>query len=79
MIKWLGQFYYLWLSLMKSQPIPSTSTALLGRFPFVRTGRPDHSRTSQIENEIGFFEEFLLKMFSFLNIIYDLTDLAREF
>ena len=27
----------------------------LGRFPFVRTGRLDHGRTSQIENEIDFF------------------------
>ena len=41
---------------------------LLGRFPFVRTSRPNHGRTSQIENEIRFFKEFLLKTFSFLNI-----------
>ena len=26
-----------------------------GRFPFVRTGRPDHCPTSQFHNEIGFF------------------------
>jgi len=32
-----------------------------GRCPFVRTGRPDHCPTSQFDNEIGFFEEFLLK------------------
>ena len=50
-------------------PINLDVCFFLGRFPFVRTGRPDHGRTSQIENEIGFFKEFLLKMFSFLNII----------
>ena len=33
----------------------------LGRFPFDRTGRPDHCSTSQFENKIGFFQEFLLK------------------
>ena len=50
-------------------PINLDVCFFLGRFPFVRTGRPDHGRTSQIENEIGFFKEFLLKMFSFLSII----------
>ena len=30
-------------------------------FPFVRTGWPDHCPTSQFEDEIGFFQEFLLK------------------
>ena len=34
---------------------------VLGRFPFVRTGWPDHCPTSQFDNEIGFFQEFLLK------------------
>ena len=37
------------------------SSAYEGRFPFVRTGRPDHCLTSQFENKIGFFQEFLLK------------------
>ena len=32
-----------------------------GRFPFVRTGRPDHWRTSHFNYEIGFFRGFLLK------------------
>ena len=32
-----------------------------GRFPFIRTGWPDHSPTSQFENEIDFFQVFLLK------------------
>ena len=27
-----------------------------GRFPFVRTGRPDHCWTSQLASEIGFFQ-----------------------
>ena len=30
-----------------------------GRFPFVRTTRPDHCRTSHLDNEIGFFRGFL--------------------
>ena len=34
---------------------------VLGRFRFVRTGRPDHCPTSQFESEIGFFQEFLQK------------------
>ena len=33
----------------------------LGSFPFVRAGRPDHCPTSQVDNEIGLFQEFLLK------------------
>ena len=33
----------------------------LGRFPKVRTSRPDHGRTGHFENEIGFFQEFLTK------------------
>ena len=37
------------------------SSAYKGCFPFVRTGRPDHCLTSQFENKIGFFQEFLLK------------------
>ena len=28
---------------------------ILGRFPFVKTGWPDHCRTSHFVNEIGFF------------------------
>ena len=31
-----------------------------GRFPFVRTGRLDHCPTSRFDNEIRFFQEFLL-------------------
>ena len=34
---------------------------ILGRFPFVRTGRPDHCRTSHFNNEFSFFRGFLLK------------------
>ena len=30
----------------------------LGRFPKVRTGRPDHGRTSQNEKAISFFQGF---------------------
>ena len=33
----------------------------LGRFPFVRTGRPNHGRASQIENEIRFSKSFCWK------------------
>ena len=33
----------------------------LGHFPFVRTSWPDYGWTSQFENEIGFFQECLLK------------------
>ena len=32
------------------------SEQVLGHFPFVRTGRLDHCRTSQLANEIGFFQ-----------------------
>ena len=35
--------------------------ALLRDFPKIRTGRPDHGRTSHFENEIVFFQEFLPK------------------
>ena len=34
---------------------------IYGRFPFVRISRPFHSPTSHFENEIGYFQEFLLK------------------
>ena len=34
---------------------------LKGRFPKVRTGRPDHGCTAHFENEIGCFREFLMK------------------
>ena len=37
------------------------SSAYKGCFPFVRTDWPDHCLTSQFENIIGFFQEFLLK------------------
>ena len=33
----------------------ATSNPSLGRFPFVRTGQPDHCCTSHFGNEIGFF------------------------
>ena len=54
------------------ETIRSTVTSLLdghfrdrhkGRFPFVRTGRPDHCPTSLFEKQIGFFQEFLLKTY----------------
>ena len=32
-----------------------------GRFAKVRTGRPDQGRTGHFENEIGLFQEFLMK------------------
>ena len=35
--------------------------AVLGHSPFVRTGRPDHCRTSHFDNETGLFQGFLLK------------------
>ena len=38
-----------------------SSYRFLGRFPFDRSGRPDHCSTSQFENKIGFFQEFSLK------------------
>ena len=34
---------------------------LKGCFPKVRTGRPGHGCTAHFENEIGFFQEFLMK------------------
>ena len=40
---------------------PGSSFCGKGRFLFDRTGRPDHCSTSQFDNEIGFFQEFLLK------------------
>ena len=40
----------------------------LGRFPKVKTGRPDHCRTDHFENEIGFFpKRFCWKTISFLH------------
>ena len=39
----------------------STSTLVLGCFPFVRTSQLDHYRTSYFGNGIGFFQGFLLK------------------
>ena len=44
----------------------STSGQALGRFPFVRTGWPDHCRTSHFDNEISFFQGLLLKNHLFL-------------
>ena len=41
----------------------------LGRFPKVRTGRPDHGCTAHFENEVGFFQEFLMKN-DFLHAYY---------
>ena len=38
-------------------------------FPKVRTGRPDHGWTCHFENEIGFFQEFLMKN-DFLRVYY---------
>ena len=54
------------------------ATYHLGRFPFVRTGGPNHCPTGQLENEIGFFQESLLKTISFAHAIHDLTDLRRS-
>ena len=42
---------------------------LKGRFPKVRTGRPGHGCTAHFENEIGFFQEFLMKK-DFLRAYY---------
>ena len=39
----------------------SKPAIFLGHLPFIRTGRPDHCRTSKFNNELGFFQEFLLK------------------
>ena len=41
--------------------IPEVRFCGKGRFPFDRTGRPDDCSTCQFENEIGFFQEFLLE------------------
>ena len=41
----------------------------LGRFPFVRTGRPDHCRISQLTNEIGFFQRVFAEKNIFVNTI----------
>ena len=43
----------------QSGPVPKVS--ILGLFPSVRTGWPDHCSTSQFENKIDFFQEFLPK------------------
>ena len=48
-------------SLRHRQSGPVPKVFILGLFPFVRTGRPDHCSTSQFENKIGFFQEFLPK------------------
>jgi len=44
----------------------STLGQALGRFTSVRTGRPDHCRTSHFDNEIGVFQGLLLKNHLFL-------------
>ena len=45
--------------------IISSERIYLGRFPFVRTGRPDHCPTSQFENEMAFSKSFCWKTISF--------------
>ena len=52
----IDQMFFSWSS-SKS----SWWNAVLGRSPFVRTGRPDHCPTNHFDNEIGFFQGFLLK------------------
>ena len=53
--------------------------AVLGRFPKVRSGRPDHGRTSHFYNEKGFLEEFLLENYFLRPYHKGLTDLAGYF
>ena len=38
-------------------------------FPKVRTGRPDHGRTSHFDKQVGFSEEFLLQNQSLVHTI----------
>ena len=42
---------------------------VLGRFPKVGTGRPDHGWTGDFKNKKGFFQEFLTKS-DFLRVYY---------
>ena len=50
-----------WKGLFSMKSVSSDfCKAPLARFPKVRTGRLDHSRTRHFGNEIGFFEEVLL-------------------
>ena len=57
----------------------------LGRFPKVRTGRPDHGRTCHFSNEIGFFQKVLLNknVFFAFYLEFDLSGrivlIKREF
>ena len=43
-----------------------------GWFPNVSSGWPNHDRTGQFDNEIGFFKECLLKTVSLMQNIQDL-------
>ena len=43
---------------------------ILGRFPFVATGQPDLCRTSELANEIGFFQRFFAEKLSPLCILF---------
>ena len=45
----------------QSQLRTTVTDKYLQRFPKVRTGRSDHGWTCYFENEIGFFQEFLMK------------------
>ena len=42
-------------NLASAKQVKPLIRSTLGLFPFVRTGRPDHYRTSQLANELGFF------------------------
>ena len=53
-----GKPQYSWT---QSVTLGVLASSFLGPFPFVRTGQPDHYRTSYFDNEIGFFQGFLLK------------------
>ena len=50
--------------------VPTSTSYNRGRSPFVRTGWPDHCRTSQLANEIGFFQGFLLKNYLLLCTLF---------
>ena len=57
----------------------SKPAIILGRFPFVRTGRQDHCRTSKFDNRL-FPRVFAEKSWSpLVHTIQDLTDLAWKF
>ena len=46
---------YLYANLASAEQVKPLIRSTLGLFPFVRTDRPDHYRTSQLANELGFF------------------------